>query len=376
MLACRITSLGLCRLCKQTPLTPKDGTQTLIVRKILERSQLVGEVGAALLVTPNGSRVLRDLGFSFEKAQANRMTRWEVLDGLDLKTVASTDLEDAEQVYGAPVFTMHRADLHNELMRVAKSTSSDLPPVSLSAASKVKSADPSKGVVELDDGSCLHADLIVGADGLHSAVRSCVLDYHEEFKSRPSGISAFRFQIPTAQLYDNQHFRDLLKFKGRGSTVLVDTAELDVERHLVWYDCQDGQTQNFVGVHKAFNGPRQDLKTEMMKEFGHFHPSVVGMISAAPVMLPFGGQGSNQAIEDAGALGVLFRNMQSLHDVPTRLQMFEDVRRLRASRVQTLSKVRLGKEKDVELELRKFADPPDSGMVCSLHCVTLAVLMK
>ncbi|KAL9081762.1 MAG: hypothetical protein Q9159_007053 [Coniocarpon cinnabarinum] len=159
-----------------------------------------------------------------------------------------------------------------------------------------------------------------------------------------------------------------------------------------------------------------------MKEFGHFHPSVVGMISAAPVvsdwplpiheplprwyrgklvligdaahpvrssptnicaftklkfqMLPFGGQGSNQAIEDAGALGVLFRNMQSLHDVPTRLQMFEDVRRLRASRVQTLSKVRLGKEKDVELELRKFADPPDSGMICSLHCVTLAVLMK
>ncbi|KAL9081763.1 MAG: hypothetical protein Q9159_007054 [Coniocarpon cinnabarinum] len=229
---------------KQTPLTPKDGTQTLIVRKILEKSQLVGEVGAALLVTPNGSRVLRDLGFSFEKAQANRMTRWEVLDGLNLKTVASTDLEDAEQVYGAPVFTMHRADLHNELMRVAKSTSSDLPPVSLSAASKVKSADPSKQVVELDDGSCLHADLIVGADGLHSAVRSCVLDYHEEFKSRPSGISAFRFQIPTAQLYDNQHFRDLLKFKGRGSTVLVDTAELEIERHLVWYDCQEYAFRN------------------------------------------------------------------------------------------------------------------------------------
>lgn len=78
-------------------------------------------------------------------------------------------------------------------------------------------------------------------------------------------------------------------------------------------------------------------------------------------MLPFGGQGANQAIEDAGALGALFKDVVEPQHIPARLQLFEAVRRLRAARVQTLSKVRLGRENEVENELRKYADPPGSG---------------
>lgn len=79
-------------------------------------------------------------------------------------------------------------------------------------------------------------------------------------------------------------------------------------------------------------------------------------------MLPFGGQGANQAIEDAGALGALFSNGETAEHVLSRLSLFEQVRRLRASRVQTTSRVRLGKEKEVEAQLRQYADPPGSGM--------------
>lgn len=78
-------------------------------------------------------------------------------------------------------------------------------------------------------------------------------------------------------------------------------------------------------------------------------------------MLPFGAQGANQAIEDAGALGALFTLDVSASDVPERLALFEEVRRLRASRVQSLSRVRLGKEKEVEARVRQYADPPGSG---------------
>ena len=81
-------------------------------------------------------------------------------------------------------------------------------------------------------------------------------------------------------------------------------------------------------------------------------------------MLPFGGQGANQAIEDAGALGALLQNA-SANDLPHFLNQFEEVRRLRASRVQILSKTRLGKEKDVEAELRCYADPPGTGLLIS-----------
>jgi salicylate hydroxylase len=78
-------------------------------------------------------------------------------------------------------------------------------------------------------------------------------------------------------------------------------------------------------------------------------------------MLPFGGQGSNQAIEDGGALGYILRGVDNHADISDRLALFEQVRRNRASRVQILSKARVGQEKSVQEELQKYADPPGSG---------------
>lgn len=79
-------------------------------------------------------------------------------------------------------------------------------------------------------------------------------------------------------------------------------------------------------------------------------------------MLPFGGQGSNQAIEDGGALGYLLHGVENAAAIPARLALFDKVRRNRASRVQTLSKVRIGREKEVEQELQRYADTADSSM--------------
>ena len=77
-------------------------------------------------------------------------------------------------------------------------------------------------------------------------------------------------------------------------------------------------------------------------------------------MLPFGGQGSNQAIEDAGALRYLFNNTEASECVTRNLELFDKVRRLRASRAQILSRVRTGKEQEVREELLQYADPPGS----------------
>ena len=78
-------------------------------------------------------------------------------------------------------------------------------------------------------------------------------------------------------------------------------------------------------------------------------------------MLPFGGQGSNQAIEDGGALGYVLKDVNDAATLAQRLKVFETLRRDRASRVQILSKVRVGEEKLVEQEVRKFASGMDSG---------------
>ena len=78
-------------------------------------------------------------------------------------------------------------------------------------------------------------------------------------------------------------------------------------------------------------------------------------------MLPFGGQGANQAIEDGRALGYILKDIENAVDIPSRLRLFEGVRKARASRVQTLSKVRAGIEMEVEEELRLYAEPVGSG---------------
>ncbi|KAH6629972.1 hypothetical protein B0J18DRAFT_419834 [Chaetomium sp. MPI-SDFR-AT-0129] len=381
--------------------------------QLLEKSTFTTPTtGAALLLTPNGEHVLSALGFDFQRARADEMTCWEVLDGATLAPLARTDLSDARRKFGAGLHTVHRADLHGELMRllvldgereggeagarvgdansVGKGVGKGVETVTLRMGARVVGADAARGTVELEDGEVLAgADLIVGADGLHSVLRGVVLgDEAEAARVTPSGLSAFRFLIPTAMLEGNPHFGELRKVKGNGSTVFADpdTAH-ESERHLVWYDCQGGQVQNFVGIHSAQQEcAPEDLKELMLNEFGHFHPSLREIIKVAPSvtdwplpihaplptwhrqkivligdaahpMLPFGGQGANQVIEDAGALGALLTGVESAAALSERLVLFEEVRRLRASRVQTLSKTRLGKEKAVEEELRQFADP-------------------
>lgn len=85
-------------------------------------------------------------------------------------------------------------------------------------------------------------------------------------------------------------------------------------------------------------------------------------------MLPFGGQGANQAIEDAGAISILFRDLHSAEDLPARLALFEKVRTKRASRVQVLSTVRVGKEKEVEGEVLKYMEDGLDSMFCRGYC--------
>ena len=81
-------------------------------------------------------------------------------------------------------------------------------------------------------------------------------------------------------------------------------------------------------------------------------------------MPPFGGQGSNQAIEDTGALRCLFENVEPGESLTKSLDLFDRVRRRKVTRTQTMSKVRVGKEPEVRDELLQYADPPGSCECC------------
>ncbi|KAJ6094211.1 salicylate hydroxylase [Penicillium canescens] len=316
--------------------------------QVFEKSRLTGEVGSAILITPNGHRVLSRLGFSFIAARADEMTYFQPVDGITLHPLEAHDLRDPRDEFGSPLYTVHRADLLRELLRLATG-------IDLQLGAKVVTADPEQGLIELDNGQCHRADLIVGADGVHSALRATVLGDPNAAAPVASGLSAFRFLIPTELLENEPHFQALQQVRGKGSSLFADTSK-ETEHHMVWFTCREQAPEV------------ADWPLALFDPLATWHRGRIVLVGdAAHPMLPLGAQGANQAIEDAGALGALLNKDIQTTQIAHRLELFEKVRLLRASRVQTLSRVRLGKERDVELDLRKFADPPGSDVPTSFE---------
>ena len=218
------------------------------------------------MVTSNGARVLSRLGFSFSGARAVKTDRWSVVHGHDLEPMANVDLSSAEKKFGAPVWSVHRVDLHNELRRLATEETARGSPVQIHLASEVVAAS-TDGTIELKDGSKHAADLVIAGDGLHSVLKRVVLE-QEARPPTPTGLSAFRFLIDTQKLQDSDVLSAALKKKGPGATLLADTQQTAKERHIMWYACREsvnqpplatkepfadrktsGYTQNFVGIH-------------------------------------------------------------------------------------------------------------------------------
>lgn len=205
---------------------------------ILEKSKFAEQIGAALLLSPNGARVLSRTGFSFDRARGCHVTAWDTCDGATLQMLNSLDLGDAETQYGASLMTVHRVDLHRELMRLATTDEhGDGPKVKLALSSRVVGASADEGLVFLADGSTQKADLIVAADGVHSVLKDVVLG-HDSPPASPTGLSAYRLLIPTKAILDDPQLVELLQWKCKGPAIFADMSDLTRERHLIWYDCR------------------------------------------------------------------------------------------------------------------------------------------
>ena len=82
-------------------------------------------------------------------------------------------LPDSIESYGAQWYMLHRADLHNELRRIAELPPMDFggnygPPVKIWLNSEVTSeTDIESGVICLKSGGKFKKDLLLAADGVH-----------------------------------------------------------------------------------------------------------------------------------------------------------------------------------------------------------------
>jgi salicylate hydroxylase len=156
---------------------------------ILERRPHVSEAGAGIQIGPNGTRLLHDLGVAGHlMPDVGVPQAIAVRDGRSGATLSTLPLGDwIAARHAAPYWTAHRADLHAALLATVEASNR----VQITSGFEIASVGQTAQSVTVTtaDGRQARGDILVGADGIGSAVRRSVFG---EFELRPSGLVAVR----------------------------------------------------------------------------------------------------------------------------------------------------------------------------------------
>lgn len=299
---------------------------------VLEAAAELGEVGAGIQTAPNASRILIGLGMrrQLEAIKTEPMDqvrrRWE-----NGKVVALTSLgEYCKEKFNAPYWHYHRADLHSAIHVKCLDPEGPGPIVEFVTDAQVVDVDrtnPSRPVAVTSNGGRYEADVVIGADGIRSAVRD-VIGLPDTLVF--SGEMAFRALVPGDRIV-----------KDPATRWLVDRYQSTIwygpDRHLVHYMIRDGEYLNIVALVPCTDevrdgGPRLVGPEELMAAFPGWDDRALAMMAKADenvlcqalyyrrpdprwvegrvallgdachAMLPYQAQGASQAMEDAAVL--------------------------------------------------------------------------
>lgn len=325
-----------------------------IVTRVFERSTFTEESGAGIQLTPNATRILRTLGVLDQLIPASFKPEAVCLfDGRSGQKVTTVPLGDtAEERYGAPYLTVHRADLH----RVLRSLASERSGISLTPSftiSGVNTGGPENDVTITNiQGESISGPILIGADGIWSTIRK-----HLVPRAIPAftGATAFRTMMPIRNL--PAPFAEPVVGLWLGANT-----------HLVHYPVRGGEALNIVAVSESGQASEGwnrwvDRRT-VLSAFSQWCQPVLDLMNsaeswrawslhllsplpswhqgntvllgdAAHPVLPYLAQGAALAIEDAARLAGLLDAAQDQPQLAFR--SYEKIRRARAIRVQRTS---------------------------------------
>ncbi|KAL4878936.1 FAD/NAD(P)-binding domain-containing protein [Aspergillus karnatakaensis] len=354
---------------------------------VLEQSGFSNEVGAAIHVAPNASRILKDWGCNFDTLHGVRCEKlqvWDSAGNLICTPVVTKDHQTELNISDEWLLT-HRVDLHSTL-RTTAVQEVDGRKVTILLSSRVASVDAEAGVVKLENGKTFQGDLIIGADGIHSrTVRSVT---GEEPHKESTGQNCFRFLIPIEKMSQDPLTASLVEKMGLDGM----HAFASQDRRLVVYPCREGRLLNVAGIHpSAATGT--DVKEsswlsggnleQLLDTYKGFSPELQAMCrkaedlklwslasrtppktfvrgklaligDAAHPTLPHQGQGGAQSFEDGAALGALFTQDTVVTQVPQRLEIYNRTRYERALTVLFMSKTNDERRAEMLPQLQQF----------------------
>lgn len=206
---------------------------TCHTRQILEQSSLLHEVGAAITIKPNASRVLASWDFVPEKSGMVVLRGMSLIDGTNMKTLVPTYYKDCESSWGMPMYAVHRVDLHSQLRQLATQVEGEGRPCDVRLRAKVIDYDAEKGTVTTEDREVLQADLVVAADGVHSTAVKYVLGGEGVIQAEETGWACMRWLVPREEILGDPETSNMIQ----DSATRYFTAAQGAAG-LVWYPCR------------------------------------------------------------------------------------------------------------------------------------------
>ncbi|KAI0405643.1 putative salicylate hydroxylase [Xylaria palmicola] len=344
----------------------------------------ITEVGAGIQLPPNATRILRRFGVLEETMRhatvldRTSLRRWENDEELGSIPLAL----GVEELFGAPLTVIHRADLQRILLNAAIGCGCEilkdqqvldidqqfLPYVILLLTQSSRyhvASHANLAVLVRSHGRdiWMSADLVIAADGMNSIVRrrmAAINGYPDQLI--PAGESAYRFLLSRKLI---QHDGAVMKLLSQNQAVRY----MGPGGHIMAYPLRDNSLYNVVLVRvgdgtKAQNASwtTRGRKEEIIKHYRGWCPAVRGLVGHIPVaglletpmntmpplptwvkgqvalagdachyMFPYVAQGAANAIEDAGTLAMAFT---CTDQIGLALQVYQVVRKDRSEWIQ------------------------------------------
>jgi salicylate hydroxylase len=321
--------------------------------QIFEQTPQFNRIGADINLTPNAVFALDRLGCGeYLRACAARPTFRISRDGITGEETSRIVMSDAaEEKYGAPQLTIHRADL-------LKAMQDRLPPESIHLGMSVKFVEPQDdgAVILFADGSSQKFDLVIGADGVHSAVRLALFGKDDP---KFTGIVSYRAVFARRKVEGMANLDAFVKWWGKtpDKQIVVFPLTRGEEIFVFATTAQQGWTeegwtlpgdigelqreyQDFHTDARALLGACDEITKsalhvrEPMQNWSRGAVTILG--DAAHPMVPFMAQGACMAIEDAV---ILARCMEGTRPdgIKSALRHYENARQQRTATVQRMS---------------------------------------
>lgn len=322
--------------------------------RVIEQAAALEEVGAGLQLGPNAMRVLDALGVGGAVTAAGQApTAITMRDGRSAREILKIPLGDAaRQRWAARYVAVHRADL----VAILAETLARAQPDALRTGVALAAIDnrPDSVMVTTDAGETLSADVLVGADGIRSVVRTHLFG---EDAARFTGHVAWRalVQIDKADpaappagvgawLGPRRH---AVTYRIRPDLVnlvaVTDQADWREEGWSLPGDI-DRLRADFAGwgaIARLLERVEMPMRWALhdRKPMRSWHRGRAVLIGdACHPMLPFLAQGAAMGIEDAHALAELLPPEGDPATIETALNRFFALRQPRTARVQAMAR--------------------------------------